>query len=589
MNKALTGVFMLAALAPACSSQQSSGDSGGSSGTSGSAGTGATPMNGGSGGTTSAGAGGSTGGTANAKGGTGGSTGGSGVSGGTGATAGGTQTTMGGSGGATVTTGGAPGSGGVMTTSGGAPAGGMAGSGGAAGGAPSTGGMGAGGSGTAGAGGAVACQVPSGPPTASLTTFNDNGGWCWYQDERVLVDGKNNRVIVGSIASGGSRDGNTEVVVYDLTQKTGKTTVLNKLSVDDHNAPALVFTGSGNVAAMWATHRLNCNSYFSTFDGTTWSAAKAYDWSPQGCPWPGADTNMITYANPWLMSSESNRLYSLVRSVDTSPASLSSTDDGKSWSYYGRLTASPQTGYVAGYYKYWGNGTDRIDWVGTEAHPRDDDNSLWHGYIQGGKVYKSDGTVVDGNLNDGMASDVSAFTQVFKTGTTINGVVLNHMWNHDIMRYADGSIAILGQGRVNGTGTDDPDKRFIYSRWDGHTWTSTYLVKGGPKLYPDEQDYTGLSALDPDDPTVIYVSTPYDPRDDKTLTSKGKREIWQGTTCDNGKTFTWTPVTQNSSVDNIRPVVPKWDASHTALLWMQGTYTSAQSYKMKIVGLIMQK
>jgi hypothetical protein len=476
-----------------------------------------------------------------------------------------------------------------LGTGGGATAGstGLAGAGGAtAMGGNGAGGAAAGGSAGMAAAGAPACMVPTGAPTQKLTTFNDNGGWCWYQDERVLVDTKNNRMVVGSIASGGQRDGNVEAVIYDLAQNTaGSPKVLNNLSIDDHNAPGFVLTGSGSIAAMWATHRLNCNSYFSVLDGTTWSATKTYDWTPNGCPWPGAATNMITYANPWLMSSESSRLYSFVRSIDTSPASLTSTDDGKSWGFYGRLTASKQTGYVAGYYKYWGNGVDRIDWVGTEAHPRDDDNSLWHGYIQGGKVYKSDGTAVDMTISDTMASDVSAYTQVFKTGTTINGVVLNHMWNHDIVRYADGTIAILGQGRVNGTGTDDPDKRIIYSRWDGKSWTTTYLVKGGHKLYNDEQDYIGLSALDPDNPTVIYVSTPYDPRDDKTMSSK--HEIWQGTTCDNGKTFTWTPITQNSTVDNIRPVVPKWDANHTALLWMQGTYTSAQSFNMKIVGLIM--
>lgn len=68
--------------------------------------------------------------------------------------------------------------------------------------------------------------------------------------------------------------------------------------------------------------------------------------------------------------------------------------------------------------------------------------------------------------------------------------------------------------------------------------------------------------------------------------SSGKRELWRGTTCDNGATFKWTPVTANSSKDNIRPVVPKWDATHTALLWMRGTYTSAQSYAEQIVGTI---
>jgi hypothetical protein len=296
---------------------------------------------------------------------------------------------------------------------------------------------------------------------------------------------------------------------------------------------------------------------------------------------------MITYSNPWYMGTT---IYSAVRSVDTDPSFLTSTNDGASWTWLGRLTSSPQVGYVAGYFKYWGNNTDRIDFVGTEAHPRDADTSLYHGYVKGGQVFNSMDTVEEASLKDTSATttsaaDITAFTPVFKTGTTINGVKLEHAWNHDIVRYADNTIAILGQARVSGTGTDDPDKRMLYFRFDGTSWKATYLAKGGSKLYSSEQDYIGLGALVPDDPTTIYISTPYNPSTDAMGTS-GKHEIWRGTTCDNGKSFQWTPVTANSTKDNIRPIVPKWDSSHTALLWMQGTYTSAQTYSEAIVGTI---
>ena len=66
----------------------------------------------------------------------------------------------------------------------------------------------------------------------------------------------------------------------------------------------------------------------------------------------------------------------MVRSVGTDPGVLTSADNGANFSYYGRLMDTVQIGYVAGYFKYWGNNTDRIDFVGTEAHPRDVDNSL---------------------------------------------------------------------------------------------------------------------------------------------------------------------------------------------------------------------
>jgi hypothetical protein len=278
-------------------------------------------------------------------------------------------------------------------------------------------------------------------------------------------------------------------------------------------------------------------------------------------------------------------LVSFVRSIDTSPAYLISKDNGASWSFGGRLTSTPTVGYVAGYYKYWGNNTDRIDFFATEAHPRDNNNSLYHGYVKDGKIYNSGGTVIDQTLADNSGQDITKYTKVFATGSTVGGVKLERAWNADLVRYDDGTIAAIWTARVTGTGSDDPDKRLMYARYDGSAWKLTYLAKAGTKLYADEQDYTGLGALHPDDPTTIYLSTPYNPSTDS-MASGAKREIWRGTTCDNGATFKWTPVTASSSKDNYRPIVPKWDAQHTALLWMKGQYRTAQDMTMAIVGTI---
>src|SRR5690606_7188732 len=272
-------------------------------------------------------------------------------------------------------------------------------------------------------------------------------------------------------------------------------------------------------------------------------------------------------------------------SIDTSPHYLFSKDDGESWTLGGRLTSTPQVGYVAGYYKYWGNNTDRIDFFGTEAHPRDNDNSLYHGYLKDGQLHDSAGQVVDSDSTDTSAGEITEYTTVFATGTTINGVRLEHLWNADLVRYADGTIAAIGTARVSGTGSDDPDKRLLYFRFDGTKWTTTHPARAGTNLYSSEQDYTRHGGLHPDAPRVIYISTPYDPRTDQG-DFRGKKEIWKGITCDNGATFHWEPVTANSQMDNLRPVVPKWDSKHTALLWLRGTYTSAQSYNFKVVGLI---
>jgi hypothetical protein len=568
-----------------CSSEDSTGDVSGAPGATGSGATDGVNATGGGGTTGIVGSGGIV-----ASGGVIGS-GGAGATGGLSATGG-----IGTTGGAGPTGGVSPGTGGTAPATGGtAPATGGAApaTGGAApatgGTAPATGGVdsGTGGvdSGTGGAGAQPSeCPFsetasPSGNDWVggNLITFNSSGGWCWYQDERVIVDTENNRLIVGSVQS--SR---VNVVHWDLAAGSGTTHTIDSALpyTDDHDAPAIVKTKDGGYAAMWAGHRNDCYSRTSYFDGSSWSSKSNFDWSPHGCVQDGDD--MVTYANAWYIG---DTLYSYVRSVGTSPNYLWSDDNGRSWSFGGRLTSTPQVGYVAGYYKYWGNNVDRIDWLGTEAHPRDNDNSLYHGYVQDGSIHNSTGDVVDNDFTDASASDVTSYTQVFRAGSSVGGVALNHAWNADLVRYDDGTVAAIWTARVVGSSADDPDKRLLYARFDGSSWNLTYLAQAGTKLYDSEQDYTGLGALDPDNPEVIYISTPYDPRTDEG-DFYGRKEIWKGVTCDGGATFDWVPVTANSTMDNLRPIVPKWDSTHRAVLWMRGTYTSAQSFATAIVGLI---
>ena len=60
----------------------------------------------------------------------------------------------------------------------------------------------------------------------NLIQFNNNGAGCWYQDERVIINGANNLLIVGSKANaagvGGSpRSADIEAVTFDLETRTG--------------------------------------------------------------------------------------------------------------------------------------------------------------------------------------------------------------------------------------------------------------------------------------------------------------------------------------------------------------------------------
>jgi hypothetical protein len=143
-----------------------------------------------------------------------------------------------------------------------------------------------------------------------------------------------------------------------------------------------------------------------------------------------------------------------------------------------------------------------------------------------------------------------------------------------------GQPLAIFQARVNGS---TADHRFFYARFDGSTWNVNQLAKAGGFLYGSEPDYTGLVALDPSDPDRLFISSKIDPRNDAAMPHY---EIFEGVTADGGASWNWSPITYNSTVDNIRPIVPKWDGDHTALLWMRGKYSTFESYNLDVVGLV---
>ena len=131
---------------------------------------------------------------------------------------------------------------------------------------------------------------------------------------------------------------------------------------------------------------------------------------------------------------------------------------------------------------------------------------------------------------------------------------------------------------------------YRYAWWDGRTWNDRFLAHAGTALYEREAHYAGLIALDPADPTTVYISTDADPTTGRPLISRkdNKRhyEIFTGRTPDRGTTWKWTPITKDSDVDNIRPIVPIGNDNPTILLWLRGTYTSYTEYDLDVVGII---
>jgi hypothetical protein len=249
---------------------------------------------------------------------------------------------------------------------------------------------------------------------------------------------------------------------------------------------------------------------------------------------------------------------------------------------------------------------DRIYFTSTETHPRNHNNSVYAGYIQNGQTFDMLGNVIDANLFDngttaggsGFVPDVTEFT-VVKAADPL-GEGHNRLWTVDMNLDADGDPMSLFISRWNpdgstsaGSTTTPIDHRLHFSRWNDQTsqWETHEVTKMGDRLYRQgsdlsEQDYTGNAALVPGDPSTIYVSTPYDPRDLTGATFTTSYEIYKGVTGDGGVSWDWSAITENSILDNLRPIVPDPHGGDPTVIWFRGTYTTAHSINTTVVGIV---
>ncbi|RIK55718.1 hypothetical protein DCC62_31105, partial [candidate division KSB1 bacterium] len=123
----------------------------------------------------------------------------------------------------------------------------------------------------------------------NLIQFNDNGAWCWYQDERAVVDKAHGKLIVGSDASdngvgGPPRNGDIEAVIFDLQNGRSQRYALmeggtNFGGCDDHHAPAFLVMPDGRYLAFYAGHNSNNNSYWRFFYTDRWGIEHAFNWN----------------------------------------------------------------------------------------------------------------------------------------------------------------------------------------------------------------------------------------------------------------------------------------------------------------------
>ena len=137
------------------------------------------------------------------------------------------------------------------------------------------------------------------------------------------------------------------------------------------------------------------------------------------------------------------------------------------------------------------------------------------------------------------------------------------------------------------------DLRYGWARWEGDRWQVEAIGYAGTRLYAPEVDYAGLVAIDRADPEVVYASTNADPATGEPLRSAadGQRhwELWRGARGRPGEPWSWTPLTHDSAVDNLRPVARDAGPRGTVVIWLRGAYRTYVDYDLEVVGVVLPR
>ena len=411
-----------------------------------------------------------------------------------------------------------------------------------------------------------------------FTVFMKEGGWCWYQDPRAIVH--DDKLFIGSVRGNG--EGEALVGVYDLGagKPLGTATLHTKFDRDDHNSPVFHVRPDGRILAVYARHSRDYFHYSRLSDLSnplTWSDEQKYKRTH-----PDA-RDRVTYMNLYKLENE-GKLYLFYRGIAFNPTYVVSPDDGNTWSAPVHLFESEVKGRHRPYVRYAGNGKDTVYASLTDAHPRNFGNSIYYIEFRGGKFYKADGALIK-ELAAGGPLQPSEAEIVYKGSMTPkkpkgSGSVPGAAWTS--------SIAINAAGRPHiaySLYLSNNDHRYRLASWDGTRWLDREVAYAGKCLYPRESSYTGLITLDPVDPTVVFISTDVDPSTGKD--NGGTSEIYRARikAGDDISSTEWKPVTKDSPVRNIRPVIVR-DDNRRIVLWNRGVFKTYTDYQLDTVGFI---
>jgi len=396
----------------------------------------------------------------------------------------------------------------------------------------------------------------------TVSTLTEDGAWCWFSDPRAIyTTKKNGQIVTGWV----TKSGDIVAASLDLkTEKIEQKRLYANLEIDDHDNPSFLQLPDKRILTQYTWHGGSAKGMGiiqnETLQGTNiLSFSDSVIFKPQTkALLEKFKRETYTYANPFLLSAEHNKLYSFGRWIGFKPNYITSSDNGKTWSDPVVIITSKELNTNnRPYVKYFTDGKSRIHLIFTDGHPNAEPlNSVYYCYYENGAFWRADGSKIATIAQ--LPFHPSDATVIYKA-TEQTGKA----WIFDIVADKKGKL-IVAYTRY----PTNKKHQYYYAVYDGKKWHDHHLIDSG-KWFPQtpegkkerEQNYSGGLTIDPKDPSVVYFSHEIN----------GVFEISKGITKDLGKTWKISPITRNSLLDNVRPIVPRYKKpdDKTILLWME--------------------
>lgn len=422
--------------------------------------------------------------------------------------------------------------------------------------------------------------------------FAADGAWCWFGNPRAVF--KDGKIYYGYVRQS---DGRACVSVFDPATTNAVLLLASTMAQkDDHNNPACLPLNDGRMLVTYEKHSAEQRFYFRV--STNSATDVAANWTPEA-----ATTNSgasVSYSNPYQLAAETNRIFLFSRNLNYNPTLYLSDATGTNWTVP-VIFIQTGSGSARPYVQYCSDGVSRIDVLYTDGHPGEMPASLYHLYYQSNALRQTDSAFLRSLANLPLLHDSGERGSViyqFNTNASLDyndWIPLGRAWCWDVVQHTNGAPVAaftVQASKVAGTNWFDDRLYYYYARWTGTAWQKRFIAQAGRPLYNGQQHYAGGITIDPNNPDVVYLSSnaqnPFDLTSitNVPLRANSRYEIWRGVTSDGGLTFNWQAVTTNSTIDNLRPVVPRVNTHPFALVWFAGTYVSYTSWSAAMLGWV---